>query len=199
MAAENAPQARPIQARRVSSGDVSSASRPAAAARPRAGAAASGRRRRQRTPTEVVLPARSGRAAGGRAPARAAGARPARLGAGTGLEWVSGFCLVEPCASHPIAFSASSAACRTFMLRSCWLRVAIGSRSASSFSAAAARSPLIITSAIGSRSSSCRTSRVTVRSTYARSIICRMTPTPSRLPWRASPTAAFQRTSGAAS
>src|SRR5580765_3158294 len=85
-AAEKAPHARPIQARRVSSGDVSSASRvavfAAAAGAGRAAAAPPG------DATFVVLPARSGigaaggRGAGaGRAAAVAAAAAP---GAGAG-------------------------------------------------------------------------------------------------------------------
>ena len=77
---------------------------------------------------------------------------------------VSDFVLsaMEP---HPMTFNASSAACRTFMLRSVWLSVVTDGLSASSFKVAAARRPLIMTSAIGSRSSSCRTSRLTVCST----------------------------------
>src|SRR5947209_6931467 len=62
-AAENAPQARPIQAQRLSGGEVSSASRAAAfAAAGAAGAFAAG---------DVVLPARSG---SGAAAGRGAGA-----------------------------------------------------------------------------------------------------------------------------
>src|SRR5436190_5295240 len=80
-AAENAPHARPIQARRVSSGDVSSGSRVAAFAT--AGAAV----RAAAPPGEatlVVLPARSGiGAAGGRgAGAGFAACAPAAAGAG---------------------------------------------------------------------------------------------------------------------
>ena len=64
---------------------------------------------------------------------------------------------VEPCRSvndailtYPIVFSASSAACRTFMLRSCWLNPSTDVLRVASLSAAAARRPLIITSATGS-------------------------------------------------
>src|SRR5262245_1715921 len=103
-AAENAPQARPIQARRVSSGDVSSGSRVAAFAA--AGAAV----RAAAPPGDaalVVFPARSGiGAAGGRgagagfaacAPAAGAGAAvvtPAAAGLvpGAGTLGPTGFC-----------------------------------------------------------------------------------------------------------
>ncbi len=62
-AAENAPQARPIHARRVRSGDVSSGSRVAAAAA--AGAVAALAAAPPADATEVVLPARSGSGAAG--------------------------------------------------------------------------------------------------------------------------------------
>src|SRR4249919_2506252 len=81
-AAENAPQARPIQARRVSSGDVSSGSRVAAFAA--AGAAAVRAAAPPGDAALVVLPARSGiGAAGGRgAGAGFAACAPAAAGAG---------------------------------------------------------------------------------------------------------------------
>src|SRR5262245_16627250 len=91
-AAENAPQARPIQARRVSSGDVSSGSRVAAFAA--AGAAV----RAAAPPGDaalVVLPARSGiGAAGGRGAGAGFGAcAPAAAGAGAAV--------VTPAAAGP--------------------------------------------------------------------------------------------------
>ena len=124
-AAENAPQASPSHARRFSSGEVSSASRVAAFARRRR----LGRRARRRPtpPTSSCRPRSGTGAAGGRgaagfaACAAAAGAAGAAAGAGAGAE-PSGF-VSSAMFCYPITFSASSAACRTFMLRSCWLRV----------------------------------------------------------------------------
>src|SRR5262249_41105633 len=82
-AAENAPQARPSQARRVSSGDVSSGSRVAAAA-----LAGAGTVRAAAPPadaTDVVFPARSGIGAGaGRGAAAAAGFAACAAAAGAG-------------------------------------------------------------------------------------------------------------------
>src|SRR5882672_10163168 len=91
-AAENAPHARPIQARRVSSGEVSSGSRVAAFAAVAAGAAFTA----AAPPidaTVVVLPARSGiGAAGGRGAAagRAAAGGAAAAGAGAGAGRAAG-------------------------------------------------------------------------------------------------------------
>src|SRR5262249_12211241 len=93
-AAENAPHARPSQARRVSSGDVSSGSRVAVPALAGAGAVVAVRAAAPPADaTEVVFPARSGIGAGaGRAAAAAAGfaacaaaAGAAAPGAGAGL------------------------------------------------------------------------------------------------------------------
>src|SRR5437870_1182114 len=69
-AAENAPHASPIQARRVRSGEVSSGSRPAAAGVAAALAAAGC------ATTDVVLPARSGEAAAGGRGATVRGTAP---------------------------------------------------------------------------------------------------------------------------
>src|SRR5262252_465267 len=74
-AAENAPHARPSQARRVSSGDVSSGSRVAVAALAAAGAVVAVRAAAPPADaTEVVFPARSGIGAGAGRGAAAAGA-----------------------------------------------------------------------------------------------------------------------------
>src|SRR5262252_4073923 len=112
-AAENAPHARPIHARRVSSGDVSSGSRVAAFAAAGAGAGFAA----AAPPTEatdVVLPARSGiGAAGGRGGAAGFAACPAAAAA-AGAAGVTG--LVSSAIVYPITFSASSAAWRTFKL-----------------------------------------------------------------------------------
>src|SRR5262245_54435648 len=64
-AAENAPHARPIHARRVSSGDVSSGSRPGAAVAVFAAGAGRTAAAPPADATVVVLPARSGTAAAG--------------------------------------------------------------------------------------------------------------------------------------
>src|SRR5215831_11774348 len=127
-AAENAPHARPIQARRVSSGDVSSGSRVAAAAGFAAGAV--GAALAAAPPAEaadVVLPARSGlgaagaRGAGaGRACAVAAGAAGAGAGALAGASDVATGPSVffSSAIVYPITLSASIAASRTFRLAS---------------------------------------------------------------------------------
>ena len=74
VAAENAPQARPIHARRVRRGEVSSGSRPGAAAAGLAGAGAGFAAAPPSDATVVVFPARSGiAAAGGRAATARAG------------------------------------------------------------------------------------------------------------------------------
>src|SRR5215213_5655123 len=91
-AAENAPQATPIQARRVSSGDVSSGSRVAAAAAGFAVVVAALAAAPPADAGDVVLPAKSGTgAAGGRGAAagRAAGVVVA-CGVAAGLAPVAG-------------------------------------------------------------------------------------------------------------
>src|SRR5262245_12214694 len=120
-AAENAPHASPIQARRVSNGDVSSGSRVVALAV--AGAVAVLAAMPPGDAALVVLPARSGiGAAGGRgagaglAACAAAAAPPAAAAAGAGAPGATG--LVSSAIVYPITLSASSAAWRTFMLRS---------------------------------------------------------------------------------
>ena len=154
-AAENAPQASPIHARRVRSGDVSSGSRPRAAGlRPPRGAAlrrrAAGgrgvgrlageiRHRRRGRPRRRGAVSRHAGAGARAAPVAAAARRRRRVAAGiwrvcgvaAGLAPVGGALgsLRLRFVSHsryPITFSASSAACRTFMLRSCWLSVSTG-------------------------------------------------------------------------
>src|SRR5262245_46370858 len=112
-AAENAPHARPIQARRVSSGDESSGSRPATTAGFAAGRAAAAP---PGDATVVVLPARSGiGAAGGRGggagracAAVAAGAAAAGFGAGVaaGLPAAAGALGVAPAPGFSLISSA---------------------------------------------------------------------------------------------
>src|SRR5471030_3302576 len=85
-AAEKAPQARPIQARRFSSGEVSSASRVAALATAAAGFAAAAP---PADAIDVVLPATFGAGAG--AGLGAAGAACAAGAAGAGAAGASGF------------------------------------------------------------------------------------------------------------
>ena len=111
-AAENAPHARPIQARRVRSGDVSSASRARhGLARPPAPRLRPPPPRRRTRPTSSCPRDRDG-AAGGRGAAglAACAARRGRCGRRSGARQASG--LVSSAMScYPITFSASSAAC----------------------------------------------------------------------------------------
>ena len=160
-AAENAPQARPSHARRVKSGDESSGSRVAAFAAAGAGTLAA------RPPGDaalVVRPVRSGSgaaglggAAGRAACAAAAGAAGVAAAAGVPGAEDSGLLssAMFPHAKlthYPITFSASIAASLTFKLRSFRLSAVTDGLNISSFNVAAARNPLMITSAIGSSS-----------------------------------------------
>ena len=166
-AAVNAPQATPIQARRVRSGERSSGSRVAAAAgftrgRGLHGGGASGRCDGRRLAGQIRN--RRGWRSG------CDGTR--RMGCGSGCRRgrrlrpqrrpahpVSGSSDMVVASQSvffhklPHGFQRLERACRTFRLRSCWLSPSIEGRRLASFSAAAARKPLIITSAIGSRSS----------------------------------------------
>ena len=166
-AAENAPQASPIQARRVSSGDVSSAARAWPPPRPARWLRPSPPRRPATRPSSSCRPDPDRRRRRTRRRRLDAVRPPAAPAAALGTSGLSPSAIRtsqlgrirrrRPVTSSPIAIHQLSDRLQRLERRLPDLHAAIllaqrrdRSRSVSSFSAAAARRPLIITSAIGS-------------------------------------------------